>query len=395
MRAIIVGGGIGGATTANALLQAGLDVALYEQACAPAEVGAGIGLWGNAVAALRRIGVAEAVLARGERLCIAEIRTARGRLLTRSTWSDYERYGSDIFALVHRAELLEELLRNLPPTVARFGHRCAGFQDDGSAVRVTFADGHTDSADLLIGADGLKSVVREQLLGPSAPRYSGYTCWRGVVDFPDHDRIPEGYVGEIWGRGARFGINRMGSNRIYWWATLNTPASPAEQGRLDGRAKQILSRSHGRFCDPVPALIESTPADRIIRNDIFDRRPSPIWTRGRVLLVGDAAHPTTPNLGQGGCMAIEDGVVLARYLKGAVADPATSAVDADDLSRRLDSFVKARYAKTAAVVRQSRLFGVTGQWENALLRKARDILTPITTKISFASMVRRYGRLDA
>jgi len=386
MRVIIIGGGIAGATAAVSLRRAGHDVVVHEQAPEPREVGAGIGLWGNAVAALRLIDLAEPVLARGERMRVAEVRAASGRLISRAEWAQYERYGSDFFALVHRAELLEELLRPLPGNIVRFGSRFVASEPDGAGVRARFENGDTEAGDLLIGADGLHSRVRAELLGPSAPRYVGYTCWRGVVEFPS-PRIPPGYVAEIWGRGARFGITRIGLGRVYWWATLNAPPSPGEQGRLDQVAKATLLRTHGRFCDPVPAIIDATDAGHILRNDLYDRRPDPRWTGPRRLLIGDAAHPTTPNLGQGGCMAIEDGVVLARFLRDATT------TDEADLASRLQAFARTRYRKTAAVVRQSHTFGITGQWEHPLLCWARDHIAPLTIKASFRSMVRRFGRI--
>jgi 2-polyprenyl-6-methoxyphenol hydroxylase-like FAD-dependent oxidoreductase len=385
VRILIIGGGIGGLTAAIALRRVGHDVQVFERAPEPREVGAGIGLWGNAVGALRRINLADAVLARGEAMRIAAVLTWRGRVLHRSTADVFNRIGGEPLALVHRAELLEELLRPLPPESVHFGRTIVKYEDDGAGVTAHFDDGSHETGDLLIGADGLKSAVRAQLLGKSAPRYSGYTAWRAVVPFPE-SRIEPGYVAEIWGPAARFGITRIGRGRVYWWATLTAPESPLEQGALDAAAKEILLRSHGGFCDPVPDLIRAADAGSIIRNDIYDRPPVRTWHKGRVLLIGDAAHPTTPNLGQGGCLAVEDGVCLGYFLRG--GSPA-------NLEPRLRDFVRFRYTKTATVVRQSRNFGALGQWRNPVLRWGRDRVMSIVAEPGFRLSARKIGRFEA
>jgi len=386
VRILIIGGGIGGLTTTIALRRRGHDAQVFERAGEPREVGAGIGLWGNAVGALRHIDLADAVLARGETMRTATFLTSRGRVLSRSSAAAFEPSGGEPLALVHRAELLEELLRPLPREAVHFGKTLARFDDSGTTVTAHFEDGSHETGDLLIGADGLKSAVRAQLLGATRPRYSGYTCWRAVVPFPE-SRIEPGYVAEIWGPAARFGITRIGRGRIYWWASLNAPESPLEQGALDAAAKDVLLQSHGGFCDPVPDLIRATDAAAIIRNDIYDRPPARPWHRGRVLLIGDAAHPTTPNLGQGGCMAIEDGVCLGYFLDGASAAVA-------DIDRRLSGFTRFRYGKTAAVVRQSRAFGALGQWKNPVLRWGRDLVMSIVAEPCFRLSAKKIGRFD-
>jgi 2-polyprenyl-6-methoxyphenol hydroxylase-like FAD-dependent oxidoreductase len=138
---------------------------------------------------------------------------------------------------------------------------------------------------------------------PSPPRYSGYTCFRGVTTMPEG--IQPGYLGEWWGRGRRFGITTLQAGRVYWWATVNVPqASPVAHSR------DWLLKAFSEWAAPVPELIASTPESAFLQNDIIDRKPDRQWFKGRCLLVGDAAHSTTPNLGQGGCLAIEDAACL-------------------------------------------------------------------------------------
>ncbi|MGE0481663.1 MAG: FAD-dependent monooxygenase, partial [Phycisphaerae bacterium] len=241
-----------------------------------------------------------------------ELRTAAGRVLSRQRVAVWDRELGEFCVGVHRAELLALLLGPLDPSRVHFDRRCVDVIDDGERVRARFANGHADEADLLVAADGLNSVVRAALHGDHPPRYSGYTCWRGIAQ-SHNSLIPPGHLCEIWGRGRRFGFLSLGGARVYWFATLNAPPNGRD---LDGRAARTsLLSLFGDWFGPPRALLEATPDDAIIRNDILDRPPARNWGRGRITLLGDAAHPTTPNIGQGACMAIEDALVLARALR--------------------------------------------------------------------------------
>jgi 2-polyprenyl-6-methoxyphenol hydroxylase-like FAD-dependent oxidoreductase len=358
VKAVIVGGGIAGVTTAIALRLAGIDAEVYEQAPEPREVGAGIGLGANAIKALRRIGLDERVLAAGDAWRTAELRDWRGRVLMREDFARHERRLGAPATVLHRADLLQILLSALPSDSVRFGHAFRGYRSTGDRVVAEFAGGERAEGDILIGADGLNSAVRARMHGPAPPRYAGYTCWRGVVPFT-YSRIPPGLVAEIWGRGARFGVIRTGGERIYWFATLNAP--PVDPGAPLPPQKQLLTATFGSWAAPVPELLEATPESAILRNDISDRPPDRRWFVGRVLLIGDAAHPTTPNIGQGGGMAIEDAVVLARVLRSGCPPEACFA-----------RFVRERFGRTSAITRESRRFGWMGQWETPWLCGLRD-----------------------
>lgn len=391
MNAVIIGGGIGGLTAAIALRKAGIDARVYERAPEPREVGAGISLWANALLALRSIGAEEGVRRRGEAATYAAVRTWRGRMLMELDQTATE-FGVPRVTLIHRAELLEALLACLPDGVVDFGRACTGVEQDAGSATAQFAEGAPARGDVLIGADGINSVVRGTLLNDGPPRYSGYTCWRAVTVFPT-DTFPAGHIYELWGRGARFGLTRIGSGRVYWWATHNCAPGGTD---TDARA-ELLERFRG-WATPVCEVIGATEDGAFIRGDIIDRPPSRRWGRGRITLLGDAAHPTTPNLGQGGCMAIEDGVVLAREL-GKVArlsepcagtgrpvteSPANGA-DATEASHTtveaaLRAYESARYTRTARITVDSWRFGVMGQWENAALRGVRDLVLRLTPR---------------
>jgi len=357
MRVAIIGSGIAGLTAAVALRKVGLDVAVYERAPELREIGAGISLWANALAALDHIGAGDAVRRAALALVRSEIRAAEGRRVLVGFPAAYfeTKFGVRPFvAMIHRAELVAALAGFLPDGVARYGFECVGVARTGDKVVVRFANRHVETADVVIGADGIKSVVRAALFGPREPRYAGYTCWRGIAARPAG--IEPGYIGEWWGRGRRFGITTLTNDRVYWFAVHNAPAG---QHSADERA--VVADLFRGWADPVPELIATTPPDRLIRNDIVDRPPTRTWSVGRVGLVGDAAHPTTPNFGQGGCMAIEDGVALARAL-ATHADPA----------RGLEAFAAERYPRTAAVTRESWRFGKVGQWRGRASCWVRD-----------------------
>jgi 2-polyprenyl-6-methoxyphenol hydroxylase-like FAD-dependent oxidoreductase len=265
-------------------------------------------------------------------------------------------------AAVHRADLQALLVREVEDGTLRLGTEVEAFEQDKSGVRVLLADGSRERADVLVGADGLRSRIRAGLFDPEEPRYAGYTAWRVVVE-PKEDLLPWGTGFESWGRGARFGCAHIGDGRVYWFATANSP-----EGEEDGPpgspsdAKAKLLRLFSGWHRPVADLVQAAEEGTILRTDIYDRDPlGERWGEGRVTLLGDAAHPMTPNLGQGACQAIEDAVMLARCLgeRGATAES-------------LRSYEKLRSDRVAMVVRRSRRVGMVGQVKNPAICWVRD-----------------------
>jgi 2-polyprenyl-6-methoxyphenol hydroxylase-like FAD-dependent oxidoreductase len=263
---------------------------------------------------------------------------------------------------IHRADLLRLLAGAVDRRSIHVYVHCVGYRSEPGHIISHFADGHDQQTDLLVGADGLYSVIREQLLGQQPPRYSGYTCWRGVALFEDQHVSP-GISSETWGRGQRFGMLPIGNGQVFWYATLNCPAG--EQGRA-GERKARLSRLFGGWREPIERLIEATEEEAILRNDLFDRRPAHHWGSGRVTLLGDAAHPPTPNLGQGACQALED----ALFLAGCLAEEREPVA-------ALRAYEARRMKRSAAIIKQSVLVGKIAQWEQPLLCSLRDGLTPL------------------
>lgn len=359
---VIIGGGIGGLCTAIALQQNGFEVRVYEKVKKFGEVGAGLTLWSNAIKALRALGVADGVINAGSKVTRSHIRTASGDMLHDARMGEMEtQYGEPVVA-IHRAALHEILISALKPNTLRLGTGFTKFEQDENKVTVHFDNGATDSADLLIGADGIHSAVRKQIFPEVKLRYSGYTAWRGVVETENEAAL--GLTSESWGMGARFGIVRVDKRHVYWFATSNQPAGEMSTG--EQRKAKLLDLFRD-WHDPVYSLLDSTPADAILQNDIHDIPPFASWTRGRVTLLGDSAHATTPNMGQGACMAIESAYVLGRSLK-----------ETADYRSALRRYEAERHSRTAWITNTSWTIGKAGQIGHPLLCTLRNLLVKVT-----------------
>lgn len=359
---IIIGGGIGGLCTAIVLQQNGFDVHVYEKVKKLGEVGAGLTLWSNAIKALRALGVADQVIHTGSKVNRSYIRAANGDILQDAHMNEMEaQYGEPVVA-IHRAALHDILINALKPNTLTLNVGFVKFEQDESKVFVHFDNGQTDSADLLIGADGIHSAVRKQMFPEIQLRYSGYTAWRGVVETESESAL--GLTSESWGVGARFGIVRVDKSRIYWFATSNQPAG--ERSTSDQRKARLL-RSFKNWHNPIYHLLDLTPADSILQNDIYDIPPFASWSQGRVTLLGDAAHPTTPNMGQGACMAIESAYVLSYSLK-----------EHTDHRSALKRYERERHPRTAWITNTSWTIGKGGQVNNPFLCALRNSLVKVT-----------------
>jgi 2-polyprenyl-6-methoxyphenol hydroxylase-like FAD-dependent oxidoreductase len=363
MKALIIGGGIGGLSAAIALRRVGIEAVVFEQADALREVGAGLSVWTNAVKALRKLGVGDSALATASILERFEARTWRGEVLMETSFGELGRKLGAPNLLIHRADLLRGLALLIDESLVHCRARCVAFEQNPHGVTACFAGGHRAEGDFLVGADGLHSVIRGKLLGASKPRYAGYVCWRGLAQFV-HDEFPAGYGLESWGPGRRFGMHHCGPGRVYWYATKNLPEGmPANEACCQAEVLDNFEHWH----TPIPQAIRATDSSAILRNDIVDRKPVKQWGQGRVTLFGDAAHPTTPNLGQGACQAIEDAVVLASCVRKAT-----------DLDSALRSYEDQRMPRTADITNQSWLLGKMCQWENPLACWMRNRLARTT-----------------
>ncbi|MEW5928205.1 MAG: FAD-dependent monooxygenase [Gemmatimonadota bacterium] len=363
-RVVIVGGGIGGLVLAIALRQRGIEAPVYEAAPELRAAGAGIWVPPNAMQVLARLGLAEAVAAGGARLERAELRDFRAGLLqSADVGESARRFGWPTVA-IHRGRLQRVLLDHLGADAVQVGRECREAVTSGDAAVVRFADGGEVEAGVVVGADGAHSRVREAVAPGARLRYSGQSSYRAVAPF----RLPDGFAGvgwEVWGPGRRFGFSAVAEGEVYWYATLDAPAgerdaSPAEtRRRLDAMAAP--------FPAPVPELVAATDAERMLRTDMYDLPAIPSWHRGGVVLLGDAAHATTPNLGQGGAQAIEDAWVLADRL-------ATHARPEDAFA----TYQGIRERKARMVVDTSRRLGGIVHFSNPLARGLRNAALRLT-----------------
>ena len=356
---LIAGGGIGGLTLAALLKRRGRECLVLERAPRFAPLGAGLVLQPNAVKALRIGGIDQEVVSRGSAMQRMQIRDDGGRVLSSVEAASFLTAFSAGVAGFHRATLHAALLDLIEPRSIRLNAAVRSCGESPGGAFVELETGERIQGSGLVGADGLRSAVRREIVNDREPAYSGYTSWRGVTD--RGSLWPSGHMSESWGEGARFGLVAIDGDRLYWFATANVPAGGQDKGKAE-----LLAR-FGGWHEPIRAAIESTPDDAILRTDISDRDPIGHWSEGRMTLLGDAAHPMTPNLGQGGGQAIEDAVVLDLCLS---ATEEVAAAFKDYQSRRL--------ARTARVVREARRFGRVGQLENAAARALRNFAVRIT-----------------
>ncbi len=376
---VIAGAGIGGLALGCALRRAGRPFVILERASALAPVGAGITLSSNALEALDRIGLGDRVRAAGREATDAAICDRRGRVLLRLAGKTRVPIGAPTPRHVlgptlafARADLQAVLLADVQPFVVT-GQEVSHFASSGDGITVSSVGGKSFSGDLLVGADGLRSAVRRLCRGDEPLRYAGYTCWRALLDDVDLPK-PLRFT-ESWGPGTRFGIVPLGPRRVYWFAVADAPAG--ERDEADPRP--ALRARFAAWHAPVERLIEATPADAILRTDIYDRPPIDRWVQDRVALLGDAAHPMTPNLGQGGGQAIEDAVVLAAAL---VREPT--------LEGALAAYERQRLARANAFVTGSLRMGQIAHLRGRPLRWLRDrALGLVPTKLAERRMARQ------
>ena len=367
IRIAIIGGGIGGLTTAIALRQVGFEPEVYEQAPALLDVGAAIAIWPNAMRVLERLNLVDKILEKAG--VMEEIRwlDRDGRLINKVSIS-----GPQFPALaLHRADLQNILLHAVPPSSIHLGYTLVDYTQANDKMMATFANGHSTEADFLIGADGIHSHVRAQFINDGEPVYRGYTVWRGISSTIPHS-IPPATAIEIHGRGKRFGIGPVGLGRLGWWASANN----ADTGDL--------LHLFDEWYPPVLELIGATPPSSILKTGAFDRPSNRSWGSGQMTLLGDAIHPTTPNLGQGGCLAVEDAMVLARcFQKYGASEEA------------LRKYERCRYGRTTAVTRYSRFYGSVGQWENVWARALRKTALALVPEAAAQRLMQIVFNYDA
>jgi 2-polyprenyl-6-methoxyphenol hydroxylase-like FAD-dependent oxidoreductase len=308
VRVVIAGAGIGGMTAAGALTHKRVEVLVLERAANldHVRVGGGLHLWPNGQRALDYIGGSSERL-REELDPDAYLQRASFDNWRGSAMHEWDTHDT---LCVTRGGLHRALSDAVPANAVRTDAAVSGYEERDDGVSVMLASGETIEADGLVGADGIQSTIRSQLLGDGPPRYAGYTTWIGVTEF-EHPEAPPGLFRILFGHGARFLYFPVGGGRQYWEASVAVP----EGGRdPDGGHRDALLTHFSRYAEPTVPLISATDDAGIVRFDIYDRAPAKSWGSGRVTLLGDAAHPMTNAFGQGANQAMEDAVVLADSL---------------------------------------------------------------------------------
>jgi salicylate hydroxylase len=327
----IVGGGIGGLFVANALIARGLPVSVYEQASALGDVGAGVFLTPNSVRQLERVGLGPAIEKWGARVGIGSryfrhdgTPIAPVQVTDSSGWN--ATFG------MHRADLVALLADALPAGVVHAGHRCTAFEQDGDAARISFSNGRIVAADVVIAADGIHSELRPYVFPPSRPVFSGSVAYRGVLA---HEHIPD-WPTDAWlmwlGKGKHFLTFPVRARQLINYVGFVPADEEMKESWSAPGDPDVLRREFAGWDPRIERLLQKVQVT--FRWALYDREPLPGWTKGRLTLLGDAAHPMLPHLGQGANQSIEDGMALAIILEHADRTTAPAALVAYERLRR-------------------------------------------------------------
>jgi 2-polyprenyl-6-methoxyphenol hydroxylase-like FAD-dependent oxidoreductase len=300
----IIGAGIGGLTTALTLRQKGLSVNIFESSTEIKPVGAGIILANNAMQVFQKLGLQDKIEKAGNKISYIKITDAQLNNISVVDLTDYEKkYGVHNIA-IHRGELQKILANEIGYDNIHLSKRLTKIERT-ELYKLTFEDNSTIKSKIIIGADGIKSVVRNQLFEDGILRNAKQKCWRGVCEM----ELPQKYhyeLNEAWGKGKRFGFVKISETKVYWYALANSKTEQSVEVNL-------LELFNG-FHSDILNIISATVKGKIIVSDIIDLKPITKWQNENVCLIGDAAHATTPNLGQGACQAIEDAYILGKLI---------------------------------------------------------------------------------
>lgn len=349
-RIVIIGAGIAGLGCGIALRKLRLTADIFEQSRSVNPVGAGIALTYNAMLALKVIGIPPTAFSNSLRFGDFQINDSIGHMISTIPFSSKELKGLNF--VLARHTLHQILLSHLDMSRVHLEKRLDHLEEKAGKYKMYFGDGSVEEADIVIGADGIHSQVRRWLSPSLSPRAADYVCWRGMVS--NSFGLKNGF--ETWGKKGRVGVIPLSNEQIYWFACVN--------GRdLSSYTKRDLVERFKDYRQPVSMVINSTLEENILYNPIFDLKPSKHFAKNRVLLIGDAAHATTPNMGQGACQALEDVALLHQLLKSDF-----------DFEKSFKDFEQLRKHRTQQIIRLSRLAGKVAQFENPLAIAIRNIL---------------------
>lgn len=359
MMGIIIGAGIGGLSTAIAMQMRHINIKVFEAATILNPIGAGILVPPNAMTILDRYNLAQQVRDGGKPIDSLAILDSEGKSISK-TPAHYSKNGTIHQTIaIHRGALQTILLNALAPGTVLTNKQCVEVSAGVTSAEATFQDGTKVFGEFLVGADGIHSKVRESIFPDSPLRYSGQTCWRGVSNIA----LPQKWLmqlTEVWGVGLRFGFVPIADAQVYWYATKREDAGGIDDPR---NLKQQLFKLYEEFLDPVGEIILQTDPSSIIRDDINDLAPLTTWFSSSVILTGDAAHASTPNLGQGGAQAIEDSWVLTEKI-----------ATCETMQSAFEKFQESRFAKVQKIVNVSWQIGKATNISSKMACEIRNTL---------------------
>lgn len=355
----IIGAGIGGLTTALTLKQKGLNVNIYESSVEIKPVGAGIILANNAMQVFKKLGMQNKIEKAGNRISFMKITDKLLKPLSVVDLSEYEqKYGVHNIA-IHRGELQKILADEIGYENIKLSKRLSKIEKS-ELFKLTFEDNTTIESKIVIGADGIKSVVRNQLFEESTIRNANQKCWRGICEMD----LPENYYNELneaWGKEKRFGFVKISDKKVYWYALINA-------NKFSENSTNLSDIFEG-FHSDILKIISATNKDQIILSDILDLKPIDKWQQENVCLIGDAAHATTPNLGQGACQAVEDAYTLGKLLDEGLA-----------IENTFKQYENLRRKKAHTIVKTSWSVGKMAHIENSFGIYLRNIIIKLLPK---------------
>ncbi len=386
LKIVIIGAGIGGLTAGIALKQAGFAIEIYDRVKELRPVGAGISLWSNGVKVLNRLGLGEKMAKIGGIMDYMEYRHSQGQVLSHIDLTPLiQAVGQRPYPVV-RADLQSMLQTELESygVEIQLNHRCIDIEEDAKGVTAIFENGHKATGDLLIAADGVHSLLRTYVLGESVmPQYGGYINWNGLVPASE-DLAPKNAWMIYVGNHQRASLMPVAGDRFYFFFDVPLPkGTPAEPEKYQAQLKEYFAG----WADSVQRLIEQIDPDKVARPEIHDVGPLKGLVRGKVALLGDSGHATCPDLGQGGCQAMEDGYVLTHYLL-------TTNISVEDALKRYE---RERKERTSAVVEKARkraeqIHGkdplVTQQWYAQLAEEDPQAVRDAIAKVILAGPMR-------
>jgi len=361
MKITIIGAGIGGLTTAIALKQKGFIIEIFEAAPLFKKAGSGINLALNAMQVYQQLGLYDTILEAGNHTNVMNITDEKFDSLSIVDLKKFEEKFNVKSVAIHRATLHQILLDQLTDVPLYLNKKVVKLSQSENEIELDFEDGTSHKTNVLIGADGIHSVIRKEFFDNTIIRKANQICWRGITKI----KLPENFqteLNESWGKGKRFGFVAIAKNEFYWYALANYKKNFQEE------FQQIdLEEFYSDFHPVIHKIINSTPKEKILTNEMLDLKPIPTWYKKNICLLGDSAHATTPNLGQGACQAIESSLALANCL-----------AKHHSPEKAFKEFQDIRIKKAVNIVNTSWKIGKMAHLENSILINLRNFVLRIT-----------------